>query len=389
MRSRQNTASAPSALSSAQAREFRNLANLGETASTSRVLNLAYIHTAFRHLSDYRGAPFFKHPLLNKSIILKHTLRAQELDEFNRPRRTATKVILPFDPEDLRIGGSSVFVDQRGFETFCTQFLGTNSPNDHPDVQLLRLLDRLPSLDPFLVRELINRNGFRPAACYLKISPADIAEMLDFTRDEIQQLVYVAFGNSDSGASNKLATKILSNETDHELDPLKHTLRLNSEEFADGIFSWRGFLYYKWRKQSLELELRNVIKGLATFTPLGPMDPTIRDYLNGVRPRLGKRIIEALTAVDRILVHYDSAYNALAQGHNGSQFRRFLLDGPSMFFQLGESVAILSHISSFWGYRMGGAQRPGLRLTPDEYADILADFDESLSALGNANATLV
>lgn len=50
-----------------------------------------------------------------------------------------------------------------------------------------------------------------------------------------------------------------------------------------------------------------------------------------------------------------------------------------MFFELGEHVGILTHIASFWSYRMTGG--PTRRLSPIDYADTLLDFDESLACV--------
>lgn len=363
-------------------RDVRNLANLGETASTSRVLNLSQIYLSSSNEDDYYVRPFFKDSQLNKAIVVKHTLRANERDHFSRPRRTATKVILPFDPMDLKLGGRSVLVNQIGFDTFARNYFNIDDVAGHHDVQVLRLLDQLPSLDPFLVREHLSRNGFKPAACYLKISPYDVQRMIGFANEEIERLVMTAFGDGlVGGASRKLAGKILANELDRELWPLKKTLRMSDEEFSDGIFSWRGFLYFKWRHIELQEEMRRVLEGLASYMPLGIMDEGVRDYLKEARPRLARRIVQAISTVGRTLAIYDQAYHALVEGENPGPFRRFLLDGPSLFFELGESIGILGHISSFWGYRMS-ANPMMQRLTPLEYADILMDFEDSLMILG-------
>jgi hypothetical protein len=52
------------------------------------------------------------------------------------------------------------------------------------------------------------------------------------------------------------------------------------------------------------------------------------------------------------------------------------MEGPKMFFELGENIGILSHIGSFWTYRMDA--RNQARLTAEAFADILADFEDSL-----------
>ncbi len=40
---------------------------------------------------------------------------------FSSPRSVATKIIIPFDSADLRAGGRSLFVDQRGYEDMLRQ----------------------------------------------------------------------------------------------------------------------------------------------------------------------------------------------------------------------------------------------------------------------------
>ena len=379
--------SAPAALDqrgNAQAisnRDVRNLANLGETASTSRVLNLAQVYLTSSKEKEYQLRPFFRDSQLNKCLIVKHTLRANERELFSQSKRTATKIILPFDPTDLKLGGRSMFVNQMGFDSFCRGYFNIDDVSGNNDVQLLRLLDNLPSLDPFLVREHLSRNGFKPGACYLKISPFDVQRMIGFANAEIERLVMTAFGKDlIGGAGMKLAGKILSNELDKELWPLRKTLRMSDSEFSDGIFSWRGFLYFKWRHTELQEEMRKVLEGLSSYQPVGQADEGLRDYLREVRPRLAKRILGAATNVGRTLAIYDQAYSALVNGENPGPFRRFLLDGPSLFFELGESIGILSHIGSFWSYRMN-AQGHGQRLSPLEYSDVLMDFDDSLAAL--------
>ncbi|MGA9657872.1 MAG: hypothetical protein WBQ60_02060 [Asticcacaulis sp.] len=367
----------------ASKRDVRNLANLGETSSTSRVLNLSQIYLSSSREKDYQLKPFFRDSQMNKCILIKHTLRTNERELFTRPRRTATKILLPFDPADLKLGARSIMVNQQGFDQFCRDYFHTDDITANTDVQILRLLDQLPSLDPFLVREHLSRNGYKPGAIYLKISPYDVQRMIGFANEEIERLVRTAFSSAMSGgAAIKLAGKILANELDKELWPLKSTLRMSDEEFSDGIFSWRGFLYFKWRHIELQDEMQKVLNGLSTYQPVGKCDDDMRDYLREARPRLARQILNAIAVVARTLSVYDQAYHALVVGSDPGPFRRFLLDGPSLFFELGESIGILSHIGSFWAYRMSQTMATQ-RLSPSEYGDIIMDFEDSLSVVSS------
>ncbi len=359
------------------ARDVRNLANLGETASTSRVLNLSQIFATSGRSDGYAGSPFFRNSQLNKALVIKHTLRPSERELFAHPRRTATKIILPFDASDLRLGGRSIFVNQSGFVNFTRSYFNDENLASNLDLQILQHLDGIPSLDPFLVREHLARFGFRPDPCYLKISPHDLSEMVGFANEEIERLVMTAFGAGMEAAAMKLTSKILANNLDSDLDPLKQTFRMSDGDFAEGMFSWRGFLYFKWRQTHLQADIKQVVDGLQTYRTMGPADAGTREYLAEVRPRLAKKIIAAIVSTRKTLKVYDEAYQALTQGAEPAPFRRFLLDGPKMFFDLGESIGILSHIGSFWTYRMG-ARMAHMRLTPQEFADILVDFEDSL-----------
>jgi hypothetical protein len=116
---------------SAPQKEVRSLAALGDTAATSRVLNLGQIFKVSGTDPDYRRRPFFQNGQLNKAIILKHTVRQNEKYLFNRAQRTATKVILPFDSGDLKLGGQSILVGQNGFETFLRQIFNSKDLAGH------------------------------------------------------------------------------------------------------------------------------------------------------------------------------------------------------------------------------------------------------------------
>ena len=46
--------------------------------------------------------------------------------------------------------------------------------------------------------------------------------------------------------SVRLADKLMTDETAQSLDPLRATLQLSGDEYREGVFAWKGFLYYKW-----------------------------------------------------------------------------------------------------------------------------------------------
>src|ERR1700744_4088791 len=151
-------------------RTIRSLVGIGG-ASSSRVLNLLAIGIAQAENPGYGSAPFFVSPILNHAIILKHRLRGDEVDLFAKRRVLATKIIIPFERSDLKVGGQSMFVGQRNFEMLLKTVGNYKDPSDmKQDLNVLYLIDSVPSLDPFLLREHLRTNTILPDACYFEIS---------------------------------------------------------------------------------------------------------------------------------------------------------------------------------------------------------------------------
>ncbi len=366
---------------------IRNLAHLRRSASTARVLNLLKIFLDHGEEAEWAERPLFHTPALNRSLIIKHRLRRDEADCFYLRRQVATKVVIPLDAKELKTGGRYVFVGQRGFERVMREAFGIEA--GHPDMTTLNLLDRLPSLDPFLLREQLKRGGIEPAPCYFAISDSDLQRMGLFVEDEIRPLVTLSIGPDLEavGSTLRLAGKILSNSPRDRMEALRETLRLDADDYQEGIFCWKGFLYYKWILTSLRTEVASVADAVQTVKPIGKVDREARAWLDRGRVMLRDRIIETCDEAGRTLAIYDAAYAGLTVEDRPVAFRDFLLDAPRLFARLGDQLGAIQHIVSFWRYRFSpGASPVGV----EELIDIFMDFEAGLATrkTGDAASTL-
>ena len=358
----------------------RSLRALDRTASTSRVLNLLAIEIQSGHRPEHREAPLFRNRILNTALVVKHRLRSDDIFLFDEIRPNATKIIIPFERSDLGLGGQSFFVGQRGWVELLRE-----ACNEHTDMArdlaTLRLIDQLPSLDPFLLREHLRRHGVMVAGCYFALSTADMEQMQSFVAGEISQLINLAFRDSGRvvpGAHTaRLVEALLSTDVDGRLEPLRETLVMDTESFKEGVFSWKGFLYYKWMLTRLWPELNTVGGEIARLSITGNREVETARYLEDTRKRLRQGIVMERKAIMRALDVYDRAFEDLIENGRPQAFREFLLRAPDMFLSLGEKVGVIAHIASFWRYRF----QPGQPLVADieEAVDIFQDFDAGLS----------
>ena len=359
-------------------RAFRNLDNLRTSASTARVLNLLRVSRDHGRTDGWRSAPMFENPTLNACLVIKHRLRRNEIDEFRVRRYVATKIILPIDGADLRVGGRYIFVDQVGFDQMLERALGIGP--SHPDRKILSLMDELPSLDPFLLREQLRRHGHAPDPCYFNVSEADLIRMSDFVANEITPLVDLSMGpNADLAAENpvaRLTAKIMSNSAGEDMSALGQTLMLRPEEYEEGVFCWKGFLYYKWALQMITGDIGWVVDSVRRIRPRGRADAEQHVAIDRAKEQVRRRILLTCDATADMLRVYDDAFRGLTREGKPTAFRDFLRDAPILFARLGERLGAIQHIVSFWRYRMtGDSPSPGA----EELLDLLADFETSLS----------
>ncbi|WP_297506846.1 hypothetical protein [uncultured Caulobacter sp.] len=354
------------------------------TGSTGRVLNLVAIAAESGHLPDHLAAPLFGNRILNTSIILKHRLRADELYLYDYLKPSATKIIIPFDRKDLGLGGQSVFVGQYGWAEMLQE--ATNAQADlSRDIEVLQLLDELPSLDPFVMREHLRRSGVTVGDSYFALSKADSESMRSFVAAEVSRLIERAYRDvSGLGPAHtaRLVEALLATSVDARLEPLRATLALDDDRFSEGIFSWKGFLYYKWMITQLWRPLGEVGDEISRLVITGPRDIEGARYVDLAKQRLRQSVMVERQQISRSLRIYEEAFDSLVRGGRPQRFRDFLLQAPDLFIGLGERVGMVSHIVSFWRYRFPPGEP--MRASIEDAVDILHDFESGLAATVDA-----
>ncbi|HMO42947.1 MAG TPA: hypothetical protein PKB04_06415, partial [Phenylobacterium sp.] len=116
---------------------------------------------------------------------------------------------------------------------------------------------------------------------------------------------------------------------DSDLEPLRHGLGMGRLEFEEGIFCWKGFIYYKWTLADLLPKVRPVSSEISRIRP--PDRPTHEDqaYIDAAKARLAEALDHACDTVRDTLKVYDDAYRDLTLKGQPSAFRAFLLKAPT------------------------------------------------------------
>jgi hypothetical protein len=241
------------------------------------------------------------------------------------------------------------------------------------DLTMLRLLNTVPSLDPFLLREHLRNNKIEVAPCYFAISEGDQERMYRFVSQEMSRLIALAGGGNSS--SNRLVSAMLSNAVDEKLEPLRLTLGLTGDDFREGVFSWRGFLYYKWSMGAFWPDVMDVLREINKIRPIGALTPDQKVYLTAARRSIIEMVRDSGNHVTKSLAVYDASFADLVARQAPKTFRDFLMSAPYMFLELGEKLGAISHIVSFWRYRF--PRGAAASIDAEELSAIFQDFSSS------------
>jgi hypothetical protein len=220
---------------SAKDRSVRFLTSLAG-ASTSRVLNLHEIAQRNKKDTEHARRPLFSSPVINNAFVLKQPLRADEAYRLDFPSSMVTKIIVPFDLNDLGAGGRSVVVEERGFADSIKSLGHYTNQTLERDLIVLRLLNAIPTFDPFLLRQHLQNNKIDVAACYFPVSQSDQDGMHSFVTTELYRLTNLLGKDVSTTSTDKMVKAMLSSDVAEELAPLRKTLNLTGKDFSHGVF---------------------------------------------------------------------------------------------------------------------------------------------------------
>jgi hypothetical protein len=355
-----------------------NLKDIVASASSARILNLHGLAAERPTDPDYYAKPLFVHPVLNRSIIVKHNVRPGEEDRMAPRRFNTTKIIFPFDPLDLSLGGQFLFVEQQDFIPALTRHLEYGDLPLHRDAAVLRILDKLPTLDPFLVREALATHRLNVDSSYYRFTEPEKAHMLGFVESEIESLIELCFGEVEAHdrRAKRLSQLLLADHDSPELEPLRLTLHMDGAEFIAAMFAWKAFLYYRWRAHALAPTLKATMRSISKISKRRYDTDALR-FVVSAKTLLERTIARSWREIGQKLQMYDLAYEGLTHNQKPDSFRQFLMTGSSLFLDLGAQIGVLEQVVSFWEHRLSQHHTGGM--SPDDVMVAMRDLLQGLS----------
>ncbi len=332
-----------------------DLRNIVKGGATSRILDLYSIAERHGDFDAHAETPFFLNTRLNRCFIVKHTVRVHERPYVMSSQPVVTKILVPLAHDDLALGGHAVFVEEIGFANKMRTLFERRDEPHLMDLDLMRLreLAALPSFDPFLLAERF-RDHVRPIDdCYFNITDAEVERMEQSVATQIVSVVALAFGTTDADRDDERAMRftrqLLSGDLDGRMQALRKSLDMTEIEFKTGIFGWKGILYYRWSMSEALAALKAFITELKAVTIVGASDHEFNE-LQHMRRAIIEETRNRWKSLTSVMDEYELVFGRFCRGEDANGFRNFLLKAPSLFYDVGSDLSVVSHVPGFWSY---------------------------------------
>lgn len=297
---------------------------------------------------------FFQTKALNAIVLVKDAV-----PEGDRPPGSpsvGTKLYFPFNENNIYEGGRTIFLHERGIEAAIKDYCGEDAVADTglgDDMRKMRLMDHLPSLDPFLLKDAFRREKMVIDDGYFEVSDEAWTEIETFMLQKFEPLIAAAFPDAQSSEekARQLIDKIWEAKDIEALLPLIDAFRLPRERALDIFSSWKGIVYYSYQYTCEQMRFANLVRWVADndTPPAGVTSVEVKELQNTL-----KFVKDQLRAewqkTDDIVKAYQSSYDKMFKDKVGSgDFLTFLKGSEKTYWDIGNSLGKITHATYCWG----------------------------------------
>lgn len=326
-------------------------------SGSTRVFNLDRLHRLVLKADVDPEEHLFKFPELHRMIFMKHAIMDSSFLA-DRQDRIGTKLYFAFNEQNAFEGGKSIFVGDPNFDraiAFQTGFeRGENAANYIHDRDIISILDSLPSLDPFLMKDRLLSEGIDPDPHYFEIEPEEFVIVRDHVMKRFRPIIDFAFSGDDKASADthlrSLVQKLWDAKDLEALKPIITAMDLDEQTAPAALQAWKGVIYYDYRMERIESGVKAFAAWLAKDAePIDMVSVKARKLIEEIRDAIRSLLRERWTGVRERLNEYDAAYRKLfVEQQSPAPFIAFLNNASDIFAELGDGLSRLDHSVGVW-----------------------------------------
>ncbi|MDD3030061.1 MAG: hypothetical protein PHS57_07265 [Alphaproteobacteria bacterium] len=298
---------------------------------------------------DPQAKTFFSCKPLNNLVLIKDT------DPFAKGSVIGTKLYFPFNENDIYEGGRTVFAHTKGVEQALIDNFGEGAlPKDllAADMRILRVLDRLPSLDPFLLKDVFINEHIPMNPDYFEVSKELWNEIETYILKGFEPLAKAAFPDalSSDEVARKLVETIWEGRDLETLKPLIMAFRLAPGHEHETFSAWKGIIFYGFEHERMVDSVNELSAWLQELkVPVAAGSTQERLEIKTTIETVKTHLQDEWNAAGRVLKEYQSSYDKMFKNRTGSSdFVKFLQNSSQAYETLGNCLGKVGHAIYCW-----------------------------------------
>jgi hypothetical protein len=377
-------------------RSFRETFNSGAT----RILNAAGItKTMMEKAAEEGGDPqfLFGSRSLNRVVFIKkpkdrsesadfyeEAMRAKKSKEAETPQsQIVTMIYSPFDFDDIPGGGTSFEMGASNQDVMLQEAIGFNPASGadtvERDLQVLGILEELPSLDPFLLKDKMLGAGLEVDETYFDISEEEFTSIKNYILRKFEPITRKVVGSNTEQArkhSEEFIMKLWEGRDLSYLAPITQVFNLDPSHASDIYYAWKGLSYY-------EFNYKKDLATLLTFAdwlqnksmPAHYVPPEEAVEFQTMSRQVAVKFARHLEQSSKILRSYNDAYEELfVREGEAKQFVSILQQSSDLFWKTSASISALNHAVAVWSQQTVKKDRE--KLNADELRPLLTTLEK-------------
>lgn len=334
---------------------------------------------------DVKPEPLFRFQDLNNVIYIKEAAETELMAQPGQVTyRVSTKLYFPYDERNIYSGGQSIYFNQETFLDTLREHIGWDAnlnPDDYAaDLKILEIINSMPTLDPFLVRDKMEKEGIECDPAYFAIQPEEWAEIQLHIRTKLEPMILLALQGQKGGRDQvkKFVDKIWHADDLSDLVPLIQAFRLPVDKTHEIFYAWKGLAYYEFQYARNQDRIRRLAEWLATAAePLDYAKPEQKQLLKEYKQLIKDKIKKGWSKSAKIFAEYNNSYDELfvRQG-SPVPFATFMGQAPQYFWSLGDGITKLYQSVEIWDKLT--CRAPGRRLKSEPLLDLYMVLDDLL-----------
>ena len=314
---------------------------------------------------------FFATRHMNNVVVIKEPNTGdparRELCDTKLPVRT--KLFIPYNADNPYEGGESVFTDDPRFQDALRHLLGDKGDaveRLERDLERIRLLEQLPSLDPFLLKDRFALSGVAANEAYFRLTGEEWRNIRAHIRERFALMCRFATdakGEANALLVDKLVDRIWEAKELEPLHPLLAAFGLPVDRAAEFFYAWKGVAYFDYEFTRNTALLRGFSAWLQNGQARGPVPREDRDEIERDRGHVRSRMRTLVTETFAILQEFNASFDLLfRKRETAKNFADFMLNSRRHFWTLGNNLNGIYHAMSIWN--QATARSPDRSLPP-------------------------